>query len=300
MNILLIGHEGYLGRGLYSYLSRKNRVIGWDKKEDLFKLDAAVLARENVEMLINLSVMADRNSKNFLTDTPCDAVNVGGARHVAKILKGSDISWIQMSTREVLGPVYTAKDVTKTKNGYRPKFLVNPEQAYSPANFYGKSKIMAEFISESHPKSAVIRLTTCYTDYDHPAGNWVVSLIKSVVAGKPVTLTRGGEQFRDPLHIDDLGRLMQLIHEKKAFGEKFHAGGGKKNLISLKEFVKTVSASVKILKAPGGDFGFAFDNAKARARTGWEPKILVRDRIPVIAENMRRGLSLPPEMRRAG
>ena len=297
MNILLIGHEGYLGRGLYSYLSRKHRVIGWDKKEDLFKLDAATLAREKIEMLINLSVMADRGSPRFLADTPCDAVNVGGARHVERILKGSEITWIQMSTREVLGPVYTVRDVTKTKNGYRPKMLVAPEQPYAPANFYGKSKIMSEFISESHPRSAVIRLTTCYTDYDHPAGNWVVSLVRSAAAGKPVTLTRGGEQFRDPLHIDDLGRLMELIHEKKAFGEKFHAGGGKKNLISLKEFVKVASPTVKILKADGGDYGFAFDNTKATKLTGWEPKILVREKIPVIAENMRRGISLPPEMR---
>jgi len=296
MNILLIGHEGYLGRGLYSYLTRKHRVIGWDKKENLFNLDAGTLARENVEMLINLSVMADRQGLAFSMDTPCDQVNVGGARHIAKILKGSGISWIQMSTREVLGPVYDFKDVVKTKVGLRPRWLVNEKQPYAPVNFYGKSKIMSEFISESHPLSAVIRLTTCYTDYDHPAGNWVVSLIKATVQGKPVSLTRGGEQFRDPLHIDDLGRLMELIHEKKAFGEKYHAGGGNKNLISLKEFVRIAEPKVKIQKTTGGDYGFAFDNRKATKLTGWQPKILVREKIPVIAENIRQKIALLPEM----
>jgi nucleoside-diphosphate-sugar epimerase len=293
MNILLIGHEGYLGRGLHSYLSRKHRVIGWDKKEDLFNLDAATLARENVEMLINLSVMADRQGRGFALDSPCDRVNVGGARHIAGILKGSEISWIQMSTREVLGPVYGAKDVTKTKLGLRPKWLVSEEQPYAPVNFYGKSKIMSEFISESHPYSAVIRLTTCYTDYDHPAGNWVVSLVRAAVQGQPVGLTRGGEQFRDPLHIDDLGRLMELIHQKKAFGEKYHAGGGRKNLISLKEFVRLAEPEVKIRKTAGGDYGFAFDIRKAEKLTGWRPEILVRDRIPVIAENIRQKVTNP-------
>jgi nucleoside-diphosphate-sugar epimerase len=297
MNVLLIGHEGYLGRGLYSYLSRKHHVIGWDKKEDLFNLDAGILARENVEILINLSVTADRAGRNFQTDTPCDHVNVGGARHIAKVLKGSEISWIQMSTREVLGPVYGARDVTKTKAGLRPNWLVNEDQPYAPLNFYGKSKIMSEFISEAHAYSAVIRLTTCYTDYDHPAGNWVVSLIRAAVQGKPVSLTRGGEQFRDPLHIDDLGCLMELIHEKKAFGEKYHAGGGKKNLISLKEFVRVAEPGVKIKKVPGGDYGFAFDNRKAAKRMGWKPEILIRERIPVIAENIRQKVVLPPEMR---
>lgn len=297
MNILLIGHEGYLGRGLYSYLARKHRVIGWDKKENLFNLDAGTLARENVEMLINLSVMADRQGRAFSVDTPCDQVNVGGARHIAKILKGSGISWIQMSTREVLGPVYEVKDVIKTKVGLRPRWLVSEEQPYAPMNFYGKSKIMSEFISESHPFSAVIRLTTCYTDYDHPAGNWVVSLIKAIVQGKPVSLTRGGEQFRDPLHIHDLGRLMELIHQKKAFGEKYHAGGGKKNLISLKEFVRIAGPNVKIQKSTGGDYGFAFDNRKATELTGWKPEILIREKIPVIAENIRQKIALPLEMR---
>lgn len=295
MNISLIGHEGYLGRGLYSYLARKHRVIGWDKKEDLFNLDTKTLARENIEMLINLSVMADRKGGGFSVDEPCDQVNVGGARHVANILKGSGISWIQMSTREVLGPVYEAKDVVKTPAGLRPRRLVDEKQPYAPVNFYGKSKLMAEFISESHPESAVIRLTTCYTDYDHPAGNWVVALIKAAVQGKPVNLTRGGEQFRDPLHIDDLGRLMELIHEKKAFGEKYHAGGGKKNLISLKEFVRVAEPKVKINKVPGGDYGFAFDNRKATKLTGWEPRILVREKIPVIAENIRLGITEPPK-----
>jgi len=193
--------------------------------------------------------------------------------------------------------VYGARDVSRTRAGLRPKWLVSEEQPYAPANFYGKSKVMSEFISESHPHSAVIRLTTCYTDYDHPAGNWVVSLIKAAVQGRPVNLTRGGEQFRDPLHVDDLGRLMELIHAKRAFGEKYHAGGGRKNLISLKEFVRLAEPKVKIQKVAGGDYGFAFDNRKATELTVWEPKILVRERIPVIAENIRQQIALPPEMR---
>jgi nucleoside-diphosphate-sugar epimerase len=291
MNILLIGHEGYLGRGLHAFLKKDHRVLGWDIREDLFKLDAATLAREKIEMLINLSVAADRRSATFQAGAPTDTVNVGGARHLAKILKGSEIAWIQMSTREVLGPVYRKEDVVETDSGYRPRFLVNEEAPYAPQNFYGKSKIVAEFISESHPMSNVIRLTTCYTDFDHPAGNWVVSLIRAAVQGKPVSLTQGGLQFRDPLHIDDLGCLMVALGKKKIFGQRIHAGGGDRNMISLIEFVRLANGGVKVESAPGGDYGFAFDNAKARRLTGWEPQILIRDKIAVIAENIRRGLT---------
>jgi nucleoside-diphosphate-sugar epimerase len=238
-------------------------------------------------MVINLSVMDSRGSLTFQVDTSAEEVNVMGARHIARILKGSEIAWFQFSTREVLGPVYGPKDVIKTKGGYRPKFLVDESYPYAPRNAYGKSKVMAEFISESHPYSNVIRLTTGYTDYNHVRGGWTLQLLKTVVAGGPVTLTRGGEQFRDPIHTDDIGRLMEQIYKRKVFGERFHAGGGRKNFISLKEFVRLADSKVKIKKAPGGDYGFAFDNSKARKLVGWEPKVLIREKIPVMVENIR-------------
>jgi nucleoside-diphosphate-sugar epimerase len=293
MNILLIGHRGYLGKGLLAYLNRGHRVIGWDKEEDIFALDAGLLAREKIDLVVNLAVMADRGSGPYQLDTPGDRVNVTGARHLANVLRGTDIGWIQMSTREVLPLVYGPQDVTETPDGLRPNFLIDEECQLWPRNPYGKSKLMSEFISETHRRSAVIRLTTCYTDYDHPAGNWVVSLVRAAVYGKPVTLTQGGLQFRDPLHIDDLGRLMELVQEKQAWGQKFHAGGGESNLISLLEFVKRANPNVVVERAAGGDYGFAFDNRKAREATGWEPRVQVRDRIPVIADNIRAGITEP-------
>jgi nucleoside-diphosphate-sugar epimerase len=293
MKVLLVGHEGYVGIGLHAYLNRNHKVTGWDKKENLFSLDAAFLAKQNFELLINLSVMADRGSPRYMVGNATDEVNVMGARHIANILKGSDIAWIQMSTREVLGPVYGPKDVIKTKAGLRPKWLVDETQPYAPRNFYGKSKLIAEFLSESHPASAIIRLTTCYTDFDRDAGSWVTQVLRSVVQGRPATLTRGGEQFRDPLHVDDLGRLMEAIVEKKAFGERFHAGGGRRNLISLKEFVRIAKPDVKIQRMPGGDYGFAFDIRKAAKLTGWAPTISIREKLPVMAAHIRRGITSP-------
>jgi nucleoside-diphosphate-sugar epimerase len=291
MNILLLGHEGYLGRGLAAYLERSHRIVGWDKKEDLFNLDAAVLAREDIQVLINLSLMHDRKSKTYQLDSLPEKVNVMGARHIAQILKGSEITWFQFSTREVFDPIYTLDDVVKTEGGYRPKFLVPDDQPYAPQNFYGKTKVMSEFISEAHPFSNVIRLTSPYTDFDHSSGGWVLQLIKTIVDGRPIKLTRGGEQFRDPLHTDDLARLMEQLCEKKVFGEKIHAGGGEENLISLKEFVLVADPNAQIESVEGGDYGFAFDNSKAHKLTGWKPTVSIRDKIPVIVDNVRRGSS---------
>lgn len=292
MTILVIGHRGYLGAGLFDYFkSRGHRVLGWDKEEDLFALDSAALAREKVEAVVNLSVLAEFTPPAYQIDTPGDKVNVGGARHLARILKGTDIAWFQLSTREVFNLAYGPKDVLRTKKGLRPKFLVGEDTPFGPRNPYGKSKLMAEFISESHPKSDVIRLTTCYTDAYHPAGSLVLQLLKKAARGEPVTLTRGGLQFRDPLHINDLGGLVEKLVERGVYGEKFHAGGGKENLISLKELVRLADPKAKIVAAPGGDYGFAFDGAKALKLAGWKPRVLIRERIPRVMENVRRGLA---------
>ena len=294
MKIILIGHKGYLGIGLNEYLKKNNEVIGWDIEDDLFSLTKEYLIKEKIQLIINLAVVADRQSQNFKFGEMTDHINVGGARHLSKILNGTNIAWIQMSTREVLGPVYSSKDVYMTKSGYRPNFLVDENMPLAPFNFYGKSKIVSEFIAESHPFSNIIRLTTCYTDYDHAAGNWVVSLIRAAVNGKPVTLTQdGGMQFRDPLHTDDLGRLMELLIEKQSFGNIIHAGGGKSNLISLKDFILSANPSADIKNIPGGDLGFAFDISKAKKLVGWEPKVKVKDKISLISKNILKGIREP-------
>lgn len=298
MNILLVGHQGYLGRGLHEYLTPRHRVVGWDQQEDLFSLSAEHVQAQGCDAVINLAVAADRAVARFQIDTPTDRVNVCGARHIARVLKGSDVHWIQLSTREVLGPVYTEDDVTLTDQGYRPRFLVDEGYPYAPANSYAKAKLAAEFISESHARTTVIRLTTGYTDYSHPAaGNWIVSLTQAVAGGRPVALTRDGQQFRDPLHTDDLGALIEAVVEKEIVGETLHAGGGEENLISLREFVTIADPNVAIESKPGGDWGFAFDNAKATRLCKWRPRVSVREKIPVIMTNVRDQVSgaAPPE-----
>ena len=84
---------------------------------------------------------------------------------------------------------------------------------------------MAEFILEDHPETAIVRLSSCYTDFDHPKGSWIVKVAKRTQAGEPVTVTHNGKQFRDLLHADDLGRLIEIILKSNHFGVKLNAGG---------------------------------------------------------------------------
>ncbi|CAB4801503.1 unannotated protein [freshwater metagenome] len=289
MNLVLIGHRGYIGIGLNYYLQKNHNVIGWDKEEDIHKLTLDFLEKNKIDAIINLAVIDARGSLNYQINTVTEHVTVNGARHLANILSGSEISWFQLSTREVFGPVYGPDDVVLSDSGYRPKFLVSEDFPFAPTNFYGKSKLVAEFISESHEKTNIIRLTTGYTDFDNPIGGWIKGLVNGVVNNGEVTLARGGLQFRDPLHTDDLGRLIEKLFENKIYGQKINAGGGPENLLSLNEFVKLVDPKVKVISADGGDYGFAFEISKAFKLVGWKPQVLLRDKVPVISENIRTG-----------
>ena len=289
MKIVLIGNRGYVGIGLTHYLNKNHDVIGWDKEEDIHKLTSGFLEKNKIDAIINLAVIDARGSLNYQINTVTEHVTVNGARHLANILSGSEIPWFQLSTREVFGPVYGSDDVVLADSGYRPKFLVNEDFPFAPTNFYGKSKLVAEYISESHPKSNIIRLTTGYTDFDNPIGGWIKGLVNGVVNNGEVTLARGGLQFRDPLHTDDLGRLIEQLYVNKIYGEKINAGGGTANLLSLNEFVKLVDPNVKVISSDGGDYGFAFDISKAFKLVGWKPQVLLRDKVPIISENIRTG-----------
>lgn len=294
MNILILGHRGYLGSAMAVELKKRHRVLGWDAEEDLFRLTPELLRGEGVEVLINLAVMSDRASGAYTVDDPTDRVNVEGARHLARILKGTEIGWFQLSTKDVFGPVLGPRDVLKRASGNRPRTLVEDDQPFSPRTFYAKSKLVAEFLSETHPRANVIRLSTCYTDFDHPKGNWVVGLLKKALTGEPVPLTAGGRQFRDPLHVNDLAALIEELAAKGLYGHKLNAGGGRKNVLSLKEIVRLAAPKARLKSLPGGDHGFAFSNRRVYGLASWRPRILLRDRIPALVENLRAGRTAPP------
>lgn len=294
MRILLAGHEGYVGAGLLAYFRRSHQVLGWGRKEDLLELDAATLERERIELVVNCAAVIDRETAAFEAGSPSDRVNVGGARRLAELLRGTGIGWFQISTREVFGPVYGPGDVLDGPAGKRPAFLVEDDRPFDPRNAYAKSKLIAELVAESHARCNVIRLSTCYTDLDHPRGGWVLKLIKAALRGEAAPVTADGRQFRDPLHCDDLGRLIEELAARGAYGHKLNAGGGPENVISLRELLELAVPGARVSAQPGGDHGFAFSNRRA-SELGWAPRVRVRERLPVLVANARAGLarSLP-------
>ncbi len=289
MRILLTGHEGYIGAGLFRYLSTHHQVIGWSRERDICRLNASVIKDLQIAAVVNCAAIIDRTNSRFEIDSESDRVNVGGARALVSALKDEDVRLIQISTKDVFGKVYSHSDVEEEQYGYQPKFLVDDSQPFAPETIYGKTKLMSEFIVESHPKTVVIRLSSCYTDFDHYRGNWVVNIIKTLLQKKPVTVTNTGKQFRDLLNADDLGRLIDCVLESEHYGVKINAGGGTDNILSILQVIRMIDSSAEIIETAGSDYGFAFNNHLASELFSWQPQISFASRLPVICENIIAG-----------
>ena len=115
----------------------------------------------------------------------------------------------------------------------------------------------------------------------------MVNIIRASLEGRHITVTHNGKQFRDPLHTDDLGRLIERIVQKKLYGESFNAGGGARNYVSIVEFLDLIGSRSRLKKIPGTDYGFAFDISKAKKLAGWTPTAPLKVHLPILIKNIR-------------
>lgn len=297
MRILVVGHEGYLGGSIYRYLALNNTVFGWGSSDGMENLNSSILSSMNLDMVLNFATVSERSETHYCIGGASEYVNVIATASLFKSIQEANLPVIHISTKDVYGECYSKTDVSEVAWGYFPLKLIDDEAPFNPLTRYGKTKLISEFLVEHCDKYAVIRLSSAYGDIHLKNGNWMSNIIRKMILNERLDLAKEGKQFRDPLHIADLARLIKIIFLNNAWGIKINAGGGENNIISLIEYISLVSDELKsrgrhyslpINYVEGGDFGFAFNNRLVK-RLGWEPKIMVRESIGALVDH---GLNL--------
>ena len=291
MKILIIGYQGYVGSGLYKYLNREHEVIGWSKGDNILCINNELLIKENIDVVINCATVMDRVKSTFSTNSLTYKVNISGMENLVTQLRDTDIKLIYISTKDVYGNIFNKQNVVETDKYYRLSYFVDDDHPFYPQTAYGKSKLIGEYIAECHPNHIIIRLSSCYTDFDHYRGHWVPNLIKALMSGAEIKLTNKGKQVRDLLHVNDLGRLIELILKSNKKGIKINSGGGKDNVLSILQFLELIDSNSKISNLRGDDYGFVFSNKVVKKEFNWVPEILFRERLPIIKKNLAKGIS---------
>ena len=286
MKLLLIGHEGYVGSGLFRFLENRHEVIGWGKKDNISNITKDVIFENGISAIINCATIVDRVNKIFPIDSPTAAVNIDGLKTIVSAISGTSVKLIQISTKDVYGMVYNEKNTRELPKHYELFNRVDDGKPFDPQTAYGKSKLIAEYIAECHPLTTTIRLSSCYTDHDHYRGHWLLNMIKRIQQDKPVRLFNKGKQVRDLLHVNDLGRLIDKILNEMHFGIRLNAGGGILNTYSILQIIEMIDSKAKLEFSEGDDFGFAFNNRMVSDKVGWSPTIQLKDRLSIIQNNL--------------
>lgn len=284
--LLLVGGHGLLGRGMIRILEKNYSILVNDIQEGLFSLSASSMREFDLVGIVNLAVVADTQSHYVSVGSSSWTTNVLGTEHLRDLAEELDIPLIHLSTREVLGPVFTVDDVLEVDGLFRPKWLVPESHPLNPQNDYGQTKLISEWIVQSWSKGYVIRIATPYTDeVPRIGGGLLPALVRNSLSGKAVTLTQGGKQFRDPVHTDDIATLVSGLIEAQPSEQLFNCAYGEDNLISLVEIVRIINSDIVIESINGGDPGFAFDTSRARELVHWTPYVKVRDRIGTLVNS---------------
>jgi len=291
MRILIIGYRGYVGAGLYKYLSKDYKLFGWGRNDDILNINNKFLIKNDIDVIINCATVMSRTESAFSIDSSTYNVNIAGMENLINQIKDTDIKLIYISTKDIYGKIFHKTNVIENDKYYKLPYFVDDDHPVNPQTAYAKSKLIGEYLTECHNNYCIIRLSSCYTDFDHYRGHWVPNLIKSLISNTEIKLTNKGKQVRDLLHVNDLGSIVDLIIKNNKTKIKFGLGGGKKNIYSILDFIKLINSNSQFSYLDGDDFGFIFSNKTVKKEFNWEPKILFEDRLPIIIDNLSKGIN---------
>jgi CDP-paratose 2-epimerase len=165
---------------------------------------------------------------------------------------------------------------------------------------YGCSKGAAEQYVLDYSRSfglrtTVFRMSCIYGPHQH--GNedqgWVAHMIRTALAGEPITIYGDGKQVRDVLFVDDLvdalGRARRDIN--RLSGRAFNIGGGPGNTISLLELIRQLE---QLLARPvelhfdrwrvGDQRYYVSDTSRFEAATEWRARMPVAQGVEALCD----------------
>lgn len=297
MNILVTGHQGFVGRHLVPSLeSQGHTVYGLDIKdggEFDVRLDVLFAKQNNetvplsdkkIDMVIHLAANCSNpvSMKNPSLDFTTNAL---GTLKVLEYCKKDKIPILFFSTCRVYADGY--REAMNGPGEYQINYGYDGNEPHLRPP-YGLSKLTAEnyiilYNTLFEVPYIILRPSTIYgpgQDGTEEAG-WIYHFINKAIEKEPITVFGDGEQGRDVLYIDDLIALvMEMVGDFKKFNKDFYGssiniynvGGGFDNYVTLNDVCAFLDVTPEYDKPRSPDFKIYCSNMeKLFQQTKWRP-----------------------------
>ncbi len=278
-NILITGHDGFIGTHLVKSLEKEFSIIGISNnfsktskiqqiKKDIKKISDKDIPKK-IDYIIHLAAITD---VIYCQNNPakCFDVNLQGTQNMLEIAKKRNLKFIFLSTSHVFGiPV---------------KIPINENHPKNPNSVYSSSKLMGEILCECYSRSynldiSVVRLFSVFgpNSPDH----LVTSRIISQLFTSDVITLGNLKSKRDFIYIDDVTSAIGLILKKTSGFNSFNVGSGKSiSILDLYVLFKKISGINTPLRPSKdnlrkNDVNNIVSDSKKLKRLGWKPKFSI-------------------------
>lgn len=304
-NTFITGGYGLIGseianrtEGSVTILTRskthENRITKTGVKvliKDLKELEAKDL--EGIDVVYHLASTVD--NYNVLTNPYLDVeTNINGTIRLLEACKDfpKKPKIVFLSTFFVYGNEYD-----------RTQIPINEDSKTDPLAIYPATKLCAESIIKLYSRLydipyLICRLTNVYSeneDYDNKKKGGLNYMIMQAVKGKTLSVYRGGNFYRDYIHVSDIVSALLFLENKNIKNDIFLIGYGKpvffKDIVGRIHQLTAKKSKIVEVEPPFfhnvvGINNFVVDISKIK-KLGWEPKINYKEGLKKVVERYK-------------
>jgi len=242
--------------------------------------DPVVAAHATRDMSIVFHLAADHGGRGYvdLHQVAC-AGNLALDGIVFRACHRAGVDKVVYASSGCVYPNHLQTDPSETL--YLSEELVGPP--YDADNLYGWAKLMGEFTlkayaDDGHLKAASCRYFTVYGDRGHENHAVIAMIARAFVKQTPYVVWGTGEQVRNWTHVSDIVSGTILAAERIDDGSAINLGTMERTRVidAAREVLRYTGHDAEIQLAPGmptGPLNRVADNALARERLGWEPRV---------------------------